>query len=531
MITLLSLLLLSSFISIAVAGLLPHHANVKRLVPGTSSSGLSDGLKELIIILKPNTPLKSKNGRFTSSKPGNLLNNVLSTHGAKAKLVFGNGKDEDELNHEIGEWANRTKEQLHGPNMASFYQISASQDKLDVLAKQMRGLDSIQAAYVRPPMTLAHFTPENTPSTSRLTKRTTANYRSLQGYLDPAPGGVGIASAASYKGGLGDNINIVDIEWSWLFTHEDLKVNQRGVVFGTKPTTDANYGYESHGTAVAGILSGDVNNYGIVGIAPNAIFGGSSIGASSLSAAIYGAAAQMNKGDVMQIELHQAGPNASSTTGEVGYIPVEWWPDTFAAIQYATKTKGLIVVEAGGNGYANLDDAIYTTARTALFGANSPNPFNTKNPSSGAIIVGAGAPPPGTHGVSYGPDRSRLFFSNYGSRIDAQGWGSEVTTTGYGSIGNLVNQKSVSRNLWYVENFAGTSSATPIVTGAITVAQAVLKARNTNKLLTSQQMAAIIRLAANGSPQQSGNYGPATQRIGPRPDLSKLIPAAIKAAG
>jgi hypothetical protein len=530
MVTILSLVLFSSVTSIAVAGVLPHQANVRKIVTSTSNSDVTNGLKELIVILKPDCPLKSKKGRFLSTKPGQLLNSVLSNHGADAKLVFGNGKDEDELDNEIQQWSKQAKDQLHGPNITSFYQIVASQNKLDVLAKQMNSQDCVQAAYVKPPISLPRVIPEKPRSHSKLRKRATGNYRSLQGYLDPAPGGIGIASATGFKGYLGDNINIVDIEWSWLFTHEDLKVNQRGVVFGTKPTSDANYGYENHGTAVAGILSGDVNNYGIVGIAPNAIFGGSSLGANSLSSAIYGAAAQMNKGDVLQIELHQAGPNASANSGQVGYIPVEWWPDTFVAIQYATKTKGLVVVEAGGNGYQSLDAPIYTTARTAMFGANSPNPFNVNNPSSGAIIVGAGAPPPYTHNAYYGPDRSRLDFSNYGNRVDAQGWGVEVTSTGYGDIDNLNTQTSVSRNLWYVKDFSGTSSATPIVTGALAVVQAVLKAKNPNKLLTSQQMASIVRLAANGSPQQDGVYGPATQRIGPRPDLNKLIPAAVKVA-
>jgi hypothetical protein len=531
MIAFLHLLLLSLFTSIAAAGLLPHHANSRNIAPRASSSSVSDGLKELIIILKPNNLLKSKKGRFTSSKHGTLLNDILSNHKAEAKLVFGNGKDEDQLGAEIQEWSSRTKQQLRGPNITTFYHITAPQDELDILAKQIRALDCVEAAYVKPPIGLANYVSKNLQSPSRIAKRATPNYRSLQTYLDAAPGGIDIASAAEYKGGLGDNINIVDVEWNWLFTHEDLKVNQRGIIFGTPPTTDNNYGYENHGTAVAGVLSGDINNFGIVGITPNAIFGGSSVGASSLSAAIYGAAAKMNNGDVLQIEVQGAGPVAGSTTGQLGFIPVEWWPDTFAAIQYATKTKGLIVVEAGGNGGQNLDDPIYTTARAAWFGDNSPNPFDIKNPSSGAIIVGAGAPPPLTHGRYYGPDRSRMDFSNYGARVDTQGWGVEVTTTGSGTLGDLSSQPSVSRNLWYTENFGGTSSATPIVTGAIAAVQAILKARNKNKLLTSQQMASIIRLEANGSPQQDGVYGPASQRIGPRPDLKKLIPAAIKAAG
>ncbi|SFD53354.1 hypothetical protein SAMN05428981_101798 [Bacillus sp. OV194] len=38
-----------------------------------------------------------------------------------------------------------------------------------------------------------------------------------------------------------------------------------------------------------------------------------------------------------------------------------------------------------------------------------------------SILVGAGAPPPGTHGMNHGQDRTRLYFSNYGKLFDAHG--------------------------------------------------------------------------------------------------------------
>ena len=112
--------------------------------------------------------------------------------------------------------------------------------------------------------------------------------------------------------------------------------------------------------------------------------------------------------------------------------PLLWWPDDYEAIRY-TVAKGVIVVEAAGNRAEDLGDALYDTAAAGL-PASWKNPFNTANPSAGAVLVGAGAPPPGTHGTDYGPDRSRLDFSNDGVRLDAQGWGREVTTTGYGNL-------------------------------------------------------------------------------------------------
>lgn len=81
----------------------------------------------------------------------------------------------------------------------------------------------------------------------------------------------------------------------------------------------------------------------------------------------------------------------------MGYICVEWWPCDLLAIQYATQ-KGVIVVEAAGNGSEDLDDPFYN-APNPTFPKNWKNPLT--NPTvSGAIMVGAGAPPNGL----YGPD-------------------------------------------------------------------------------------------------------------------------------
>jgi hypothetical protein len=175
--------------------------------------------------------------------------------------------------------------------------------------------------------------------------------------------------------------------------------------------------------------------------------------------------------------------------------------------------KGVIVVEAAGNGAENLDDALYDTA-AAGFPASWKNPFNTANPSSGAVLVGAGAPPPGTHGTDHGPDRSRLDFSNYGARLDAQGWGREVTTTGYGNL------QGGAENIYYTDTFSGTSSASPIVVGALASMQGILRAAG-KPLLTPATSQSVLR--QTGSPQQDAPGRPATQRIGNRPDIRAAI--------
>src|SRR5262249_43561666 len=161
-----------------------------------------------------------------------------------------------------------------------------------------------------------------------------------------------------------------------------------------------------------------------------------------------------------------------------------------------------------GNGARNLDAAIYNTPG-AGFPASWRNPFNPNNPTSGAVLVGAGAPPPGTHGRDHGPDRSRLDFSNYGLPGDTQGWGREGTSTGYGDL-----QGGSDRDRWYTDVFSGTSSASPIVVGVLGCAQGILRARH-RPLLTPAAARQILR--ATGSPQQDAPGRPRTQRIGNRP--------------
>jgi len=87
-------------------------------------------------------------------------------------------------------------------------------------------------------------------------------------------------------------------------------------------------------------------------------------------------------------------------------------------------------------------------------------------------MLGAGAPPPGTHGRSHGADRSRLTFSSWGALTDTQGWGRNGTTCVYGDL-----QGGINEDLWYTDTFSGTSSASPIITGVAASLQGMARAR------------------------------------------------------
>jgi subtilisin family serine protease len=339
------------------------------------------------------------------------------------------------------------------------------------------------------------------------------DFKSRQAYLGAAPVGVDAVFAWTKSGGKGANVRIIDIEGDWRFSHVDLRTNIGGLVGGTSYN---DVEWRNHGTAVLGEIGGDENAFGIIGIAPDAQVSCVSHGDIGSARAIHLAAGLLRAGDVLLLEMHRAGPrfDYASRDDQRGYIAVEWWPDDLLAIQFAS-ARGITVVEAAGNGAENLDDPLYDQPGSD-FPAQWKNPFRGAQDSS-AIVVGAGAPPTGTHGRDHGPDRSRLDFSNFGSRIDCQGWGREVTTTGYGDLFGA----QLDEDFWFTDIFSGTSSASPIVTGVVAALQGI--AKSSGSPLAPKQMRGLLR--AYGSPQTDAPGRPATQRIGSRPDLRKLVAA------
>ncbi len=365
------------------------------------------------------------------------------------------------------------------------FEVRGPRAELDRAVRALRDDPAIATAFVRPDVRPASARRLDPASSCPVE---TPSYQPYQGYLAQAPAGIDVPSAWIRPGGRGAGIYFADIEGGWNDRHEDLPGERMTHAGGRR---GMGRGWVAHGTAVLGVVASRDNGIGMVGIAPDVErIVTASIAEIGAAAAIDLAQAELRPGDVLLVELHAVGPRGR-------YLPVEYWDDVFEAVQIATG-RGVVVVAAAGNGAENLDHPAYG------------GKLERRVRDSGAILVGAGAPARAGY-----VDRSRLDFSNYGSRVDLQGWGRGVATLDYG---DLQNCSAADRK--YTNLFSGTSSASPVVAGAAVLVQAVQKARG-GRPLSPARLGALLR--DTGTPQTDGPHGPASQNIGPRPDLARAL--------
>ncbi len=361
-------------------------------------------------------------------------------------------------------------------NMADWYRVEVpagtEADALDALR------NSGQVAYAgRAPVALPPpVTPDFSPG---------------QLHLDMAPTGVGAEYGETEPRVRGGGVTVVDLEYYWTRTHEDLQLPASSDIGGGEYVQYTAFDDE-HGTAVFGILNADDNGFGVTGIVPEATMKGISptmapdFGYNPAGALTY-LADKLSPGDVVLIEQQADGPGP----GPSDYVPMEWNQASFDAIRQLGDL-GIVVVETGGNGGYDLDSP-------AMLGR-----FNRANRDSEAIVVGAG------DSVTHAP----LWFTSHGSRIDLQGYGNNLVTTG--SNGDLQGPGPGEKDIRYTSSFDGTSGAGPVVAGSVAAVLSYLKATG-QPPLDADQLVGLLR--STGTPQTSPELG----QIGPLPD----IPAAI----
>lgn len=363
----------------------------------------------------------------------------------------------------------------HAPDFLGYFVLNVPGDAApETVARIVSQWPSVEKAYVEPK-------PVEPPLVNAADDPRSMN----QGYLDAAPDGIDAEYAWLFAGGDGANQALVDLEWGWTLNHEDLAAHNISIISGL------NNSFFFHGSGVLGEICAVDNMVGCVGVTPKlgsvrVVGQWLSGGGYSTSQPILDAIAVMNFGDVLLLEAQ---------TSFAGYVkvPVEIEPAVFDVIRLAT-ALGVVVVEAGGNGGVDLDTV-------SVSGELVFNRASADFKDSGAIIVGAGS--------STAP-HTRLGFSCFGSRIDCYGWGENVDTLSS-------DNSNVATNL-YTTGFNGTSSASPIVTGAALAVQGLAQAALGHRF-APWQLRQILSNPANGTPSQT----PAVDRIGVMPNLRAII--------
>ncbi len=483
------LVLLTAVAAWAVSGLglersdRSHHYLRQRTLPEKPARAVIDAgtrISHVVVKFRDETQTRLRSGRLVS--PSTSLEDVRQvlepyTAGRVERLFA--GWSEDRLNADRRRLQAASGQELADLN--TYYEIEISEpNKAQALVNQLNALDVVEIAYVQPlPEEAGDIYPP------------TPDYQEYQDYREAAPEGIDADYANTLAGGDGTGVKIVDIEINWQTTHEDLG-KAVGNVIGPYPGGGST---SDHGTAVIGQMIAGDNGYGVTGICPGADIGMVSVAYQSTAQALYSAIDNLESGDLILIELHAPGPryNFQSRPDQLGYVCMEYWQANYDAILYAW-ANGIVVVQAAGNGAEDFDDPLYESL------------FDTTYRNSHAIIVGAGYPP------ASGQDRQRQSFSNYGERVNMQGYGSGVYTCGYG---NLFDGDG-DRNQYYTAFFSGTSSASPIVTGAAACLQGYHQETYGISMTSDMIRDALV---ATGSPQQ----GDSSEHIGPRPDLQAAI--------
>ncbi len=380
-------------------------------------------------------------------------------------------------------------------DLENYYAIQVAEGEAgEQLVDRLNQLEIVELAYLAPIPEDADVPPA-TPS-----------FQTRQTHLNPAPGGIDARYAWTVPGGKGGLVRIIDVEAGWNLSHEDLP--SMFIVDGRNDTDDS----RQHGTAVLGVMLGLDDGIGVTGIVPQASGGVVSVLRDlgwayfdNVAEAILMAVSNLAAGDVILIEQHSRGPgndedcsacpqSDGKASDQCGYIAMEYWNDIFDAIN-AASAAGVIVVEAAGNGEMSLDHSRYHDR------------FNRIVRNSGALMVGAGD----------SSNHAPLCFTNHGSRLDVQGWGENVMTAGYGSPASF-RVNGLDDNQWYTSTFAGTSSATPIVAGAVAAIQGV-QIENNNSVLDWAEIANLLK--TTGTPQTG------VKEIGPLPNLRAAIGSLI----
>lgn len=414
----------------------------------------SNTLSKVIVYLKENASVS------------NELELFLNQNNASLKRAI--SISDDKINYLSQEAIRISKSDYYVQKLKRIYNVdfSVQPDNFTVFIEKIKSFSDVEYCYemntipVKPPTDIAP---------------TTSNYETNQTYLGADPG---INMQYAWNLGLsGTGIKIRDVEYGFNINHEELNSVNVSIATGMTISSAATSSYTEHGTSVFGIVMADKGNYGVSGLAYGAqemvLFPEWQQSGYDRVFAVSQAIQNSQPGDVIIYEMQAY--DASNNLLPAEYDLTIW------NLTKAATDAGIMIIEAAGNGSRDLDSSTYADYMS--------------RGNSGAILVGAGSP---------NINHSKMSFSNFGSRVDVQGWGQSVYTSGftgtYTTIGGDLNQSYT--------YFGGTSSATPMVASCAIVLQSYYHGLTGNYLSPLEMKNLLINTGIPQGFQANGHVGP-----------------------
>ncbi|MHA6195011.1 S8 family serine peptidase [Pseudomonas wadenswilerensis] len=306
----------------------------------------------------------------------------------------------------------------------------------------------------------------------RVDSSSTPDFNHHQTYLDEAFPGLNVRNAWPRAEGLHATVRWLDFG---IYRKHEALWHSAKVVTSRPETQDCHHGTASTGVIVASDITG-----GMKGIARFSHFFFYDTGSMDLIVR------DARAGDVIGLDIQ--------LVWDERLLPVTVQYDWWSKIRFLTQEKKALVCLAAGNGGLDLDALIEQ-------GIIEDHGY------CGGYLVGACSSSNG----------NRLYFSNYGQDTLFNGWGENVATTGYGSL--FYPDKDNNRS--YTRTYNGTSSATPVVAGALALMQGFGRYRYGLNLAEYVPWIVI----------DTGDGQGAAQGIGYRPLVLQAIDSIEKAFG
>ena len=299
----------------------------------------------------------------------------------------------------------------------------------------------------------SHSADEDTP---------TPDFLDQQRYLEDNAG-MDVYQAWEKFAETGKSATVRHLDFGVYSNHEDL-IGNITVVNSRPETSDCN-----HGTAATGCIAAKSNEFGVTGIAHECEFYFYDTGDTPR------VIEDMGVGDILSFNIQVSG------TPLLPHLHLKGIWDLY----YHAVAAGAVVIYAAGNGASDI--------------SNTPS-FNDWG-DCGALLVGAVSSSLGT----------RIWFSNYNLYRAINSWGEKVATTGYSGL-----QDYEGHDRDYTPTFNGTSSATPLASGALALIQSYAISKY-NVCFTASEMHLLV--------QTWGSSDATGQLIGHRPWVANILSA------